>query len=144
MSEPPTSGATSDPVAASTSGTDFESVRAALDSEGPRTALERLAEHLEATSDYRALLDALLLPAPATTSTCLWSRRAPYPSCPNPYARSTRNGISMHFASWARSIWRLVTSPRRGRISEPSARPIAWLGQSRTTSRREVTSGSAR
>ncbi|HZW31251.1 MAG TPA: hypothetical protein VFF52_11120 [Isosphaeraceae bacterium] len=41
----------------------FESVEAALRAAGPLAALERLAEHLDAAGDYRALLDALLLRA---------------------------------------------------------------------------------
>jgi hypothetical protein len=41
----------------------FDSVEAALRAAGPQGALERLAEHLSAAGDYRALLDALLLRA---------------------------------------------------------------------------------
>jgi hypothetical protein len=41
----------------------FDSVEDALRAEGPQAALERLAEHLDASGDYRALLDALLLRA---------------------------------------------------------------------------------
>ena len=41
----------------------FDSVESALRAAGPQAALERLAEHLSASGDYRALLDALLLRA---------------------------------------------------------------------------------
>jgi hypothetical protein len=41
----------------------FGSVEDALRTEGPRAALDRLAEHLDTSGDYRALLDALLLRA---------------------------------------------------------------------------------
>ena len=41
----------------------FDSVEQALRSEGPSAALARLAEHLDTSGDYRALLDALLLKA---------------------------------------------------------------------------------
>jgi hypothetical protein len=41
----------------------FDSVEVALRAAGPQGALERLAEHLSAAGDYRALLDALLLRA---------------------------------------------------------------------------------
>src|SRR5271170_4072706 len=48
---------------AATADSAFDSVEDALRAEGPRAALERLAEHLDASGDYRALLDALLLRA---------------------------------------------------------------------------------
>ncbi len=62
MSDPPTSAATAT-AAGSIGGPTFDSVQDALHVEGPRAALERLAEHLDASGDYRALLDALLLRA---------------------------------------------------------------------------------
>jgi hypothetical protein len=41
----------------------FDSIEGALRGSGPRAALDRLAEDLEAAGDYRALLDAMLLRA---------------------------------------------------------------------------------
>ncbi len=62
MSDSSTTATTSDQsVPADASA--FDSVEQTLRSEGPSAALERLAEHLDATGDYRALLDALLLKA---------------------------------------------------------------------------------
>ena len=39
--------------------------RQALRDRGPGAALDRLAEHLDAAGEFRALLDALLLQGPA-------------------------------------------------------------------------------
>jgi hypothetical protein len=62
MSDPSTLAATSD-TTLPTDEAAFDAVQEALRAEGPRTALARLAGHLEATGAYRALLDALLLRA---------------------------------------------------------------------------------
>jgi hypothetical protein len=62
MSDPSTSVAESE-KAALIRGSAFDSVQEALRTQGPLTALARLAAHLEATGDLRALLDALLLRA---------------------------------------------------------------------------------
>ncbi len=60
MNDSATTATTSDhPVQADASA--FDALERALRSEGPSAALERLAEHLDASGDYRALLDALLL-----------------------------------------------------------------------------------
>jgi len=52
-----------DTEASGTTDLAFDSVEHALRTEGPGAALETLAEHLDASGDYRALLDALLLRA---------------------------------------------------------------------------------
>src|SRR5947207_4930005 len=48
---------------ASTGDPAFDAVEDALRAAGPQAALDRLAEHVAVTGDYRALLDALLLRA---------------------------------------------------------------------------------
>jgi hypothetical protein len=58
-----TTEAIADGESAATDDPAFDSVEQALRDEGPRAALERLAEHLDSSGDYRALLDALLLRA---------------------------------------------------------------------------------
>jgi hypothetical protein len=62
MSDATTADLTSDP-AVEAADPAFDSVDQALRAEGPEAALEKLTEHLDASGDYRALLDALLLRA---------------------------------------------------------------------------------
>ncbi|MGP0063586.1 MAG: hypothetical protein ACLQGP_08325 [Isosphaeraceae bacterium] len=58
-----TTAAPTDAPGAATADPAFDAVEEALRAEGPHAALEKLAEHLDASGDYRALLDALLLRA---------------------------------------------------------------------------------
>ena len=127
-------------ISASAGDTPFDSLGEALRTGGATAALERLTEHLVASKDYRALLDALLLKARHELGLPLIFSGSLH-ELAEPAAASTKKSTSRRSGWWARSIWRAETSRPPGPTFGRSARASRSRRRSTSIGPRGKTNG---